>query len=93
MSLTHCTPLCQSGRPYFTVLLVSWSFVQIYLHGKIRIIICRGDSDLILDGIHENVLRLNYHDPVMQKTVSSNQTQLIFWDSFTDSFESFIILF
>lgn len=29
----------------------------------------RGDSDLILDGIHENVLRLNYHDPVMQKTV------------------------
>ncbi|KAH1229062.1 Chromosome transmission fidelity protein 18 [Glycine max] len=29
----------------------------------------RGDSNLILDGIHENVLRLNYHDPVMQKTV------------------------
>ncbi|XP_014511030.1 chromosome transmission fidelity protein 18 homolog isoform X2 [Vigna radiata var. radiata] len=29
----------------------------------------RGDSDLILDGIHENVLRLNYHDPLMQKTV------------------------
>ncbi|CAJ1967958.1 unnamed protein product [Sphenostylis stenocarpa] len=29
----------------------------------------RGDSDLILDGIHENVLRLNYHDPMMQKTV------------------------
>ncbi|RZB42836.1 chromosome transmission fidelity protein 18 homolog isoform X1 [Glycine soja] len=29
----------------------------------------RGDSNLILDGIHENVLQLNYHDPVMQKTV------------------------
>ncbi|KAK7393195.1 hypothetical protein VNO78_21713 [Psophocarpus tetragonolobus] len=29
----------------------------------------RGDSDLILHGIHENVLQLNYHDPVMQKTV------------------------
>ncbi|KAK7279105.1 hypothetical protein RJT34_24149 [Clitoria ternatea] len=29
----------------------------------------RGDSDLILDGIHENVLMLNYHDPVMLKTV------------------------
>ncbi|RDX92278.1 Chromosome transmission fidelity protein 18-like protein, partial [Mucuna pruriens] len=29
----------------------------------------RGDSDLILDGIHENILQLNYHDPVMQKTV------------------------
>nr|KYP50805.1 Chromosome transmission fidelity protein 18 isogeny [Cajanus cajan] len=29
----------------------------------------RGDSDLILDGIHENILQLSYHDPVMQKTV------------------------
>ncbi|MED6218397.1 hypothetical protein PIB30_026360 [Stylosanthes scabra] len=29
----------------------------------------RGDSDLILDGVHENILHLNYHDPVMQKTV------------------------
>ncbi|KAL1368046.1 hypothetical protein HN51_022146 [Arachis hypogaea] len=29
----------------------------------------RGDSDLISDGIHENILLLNYHDPVMQKTV------------------------
>ncbi|KAK4266311.1 hypothetical protein QN277_027254 [Acacia crassicarpa] len=29
----------------------------------------RGDYDLILDGIHENILQLNYHDPVMQKTV------------------------
>ncbi|KAG5076993.1 hypothetical protein JHK82_055688 [Glycine max] len=28
-----------------------------------------GDSKLILDGIHENLLQLNYHDPVMQKTV------------------------
>ncbi|KHM99974.1 hypothetical protein glysoja_046333 [Glycine soja] len=24
----------------------------------------RGDSNLILDGIHENLLQLNYHDPV-----------------------------
>ncbi|KAL3506350.1 hypothetical protein ACH5RR_031732 [Cinchona calisaya] len=29
----------------------------------------RGDYDLILDGIHENILQLNYYDPVMQKTV------------------------
>ncbi|KAL0548042.1 hypothetical protein IC582_012483 [Cucumis melo] len=29
----------------------------------------RGDYELILDGIHENILQLNYHDPVMQKTV------------------------
>ncbi|KAA8548452.1 hypothetical protein F0562_000136 [Nyssa sinensis] len=29
----------------------------------------RGDYDLILDGIHENILQLHYHDPVMQKTV------------------------
>ncbi|KHN07810.1 hypothetical protein glysoja_041952 [Glycine soja] len=29
----------------------------------------RGDSNLILDGIHENILQLNYHDVVMQKTV------------------------
>ncbi|XP_027330673.1 chromosome transmission fidelity protein 18 homolog isoform X2 [Abrus precatorius] len=29
----------------------------------------RGDNDLILDGIHENVVQLNYHDPLMQKTV------------------------
>ncbi|XP_021290987.1 chromosome transmission fidelity protein 18 homolog isoform X1 [Herrania umbratica] len=29
----------------------------------------RGDYDVILDGIHENILQLQYHDPVMQKTV------------------------
>ncbi|KAL6535110.1 hypothetical protein OROMI_026484 [Orobanche minor] len=29
----------------------------------------RGDYDLILDGIHENILQLCYVDPVMQKTV------------------------
>nr|XP_027118988.1 chromosome transmission fidelity protein 18 homolog isoform X1 [Coffea arabica]XP_027118989.1 chromosome transmission fidelity protein 18 homolog isoform X1 [Coffea arabica]XP_027118991.1 chromosome transmission fidelity protein 18 homolog isoform X1 [Coffea arabica]XP_027118992.1 chromosome transmission fidelity protein 18 homolog isoform X1 [Coffea arabica] len=29
----------------------------------------RGDYDLIYDGIHENILRLHYYDPVMQKTV------------------------
>lgn len=29
-----------------------------------------GDYDLILDGIHENMLQLHYHDPVMRKTVS-----------------------
>ncbi|KAK9288096.1 hypothetical protein L1049_016543 [Liquidambar formosana] len=29
----------------------------------------RGDYDLILDGIHENILQLHYHDPVMQKTI------------------------
>ncbi|KAG6731295.1 hypothetical protein I3842_01G122700 [Carya illinoinensis] len=29
----------------------------------------RGDYDLIFDGIHENVLHLHYHDPLMQKTV------------------------
>ncbi|XP_076898557.1 uncharacterized protein LOC143552157 [Bidens hawaiensis] len=28
-----------------------------------------GNYDLILDGIHENILKLNYHDPVMEKTV------------------------
>ncbi|KAF3457642.1 hypothetical protein FNV43_RR02300 [Rhamnella rubrinervis] len=29
----------------------------------------RGDYDLIVDGIHENILQLHYHDPLMQKTV------------------------
>ncbi|XP_050375424.1 uncharacterized protein LOC126792944 [Argentina anserina] len=29
----------------------------------------RGDFDLIVDGLHENILHLPYHDPVMQKTV------------------------
>ncbi|CAK9165916.1 unnamed protein product, partial [Ilex paraguariensis] len=29
----------------------------------------RGDYDLILDGIHENILQLHYHDPLMRKTV------------------------
>lgn len=29
-----------------------------------------GDYDLILDGIHENMLQLHYVDPMMQKTVS-----------------------
>lgn len=28
-----------------------------------------GNYDVILDGIHENILQLQYHDPVMQKTV------------------------
>ncbi|KAL1188776.1 Replication factor C subunit 1 [Cardamine amara subsp. amara] len=30
----------------------------------------RGDYDFIFDGIHENILQLHYHDPVMDKTVS-----------------------
>lgn len=34
----------------------------------------RGDYDLILDGIHENMLQLHYHDPVMQKTVKCLQS-------------------
>ncbi|KAK6914254.1 ATPase, AAA-type, core, partial [Dillenia turbinata] len=29
----------------------------------------RGDFEVILDGIHENMLQLCYHDPVMRKTV------------------------
>ncbi|PKA48644.1 hypothetical protein AXF42_Ash021053 [Apostasia shenzhenica] len=29
----------------------------------------RGDYELTMDGIHENLLRLPYHDPMMQKTV------------------------
>ncbi|KAK9068723.1 hypothetical protein SSX86_012838 [Deinandra increscens subsp. villosa] len=28
-----------------------------------------GNYDLLSDGIHENILQLNYHDPVMRKTV------------------------
>ncbi|XP_031113433.1 chromosome transmission fidelity protein 18 homolog [Ipomoea triloba] len=31
----------------------------------------RGDFDLILDGIHENILQLRYNDPVMQKSAKS----------------------
>ncbi|KAL6312841.1 hypothetical protein AAG906_020965 [Vitis piasezkii] len=27
----------------------------------------RGDYDLILDGIHENIFRLHYHDPIMRR--------------------------
>ncbi|KAJ7979668.1 chromosome transmission fidelity protein 18-like [Quillaja saponaria] len=37
-----------------------------FLHSLISY---RGDYDLILDGIHENILQLQYHDPLMQKTV------------------------
>jgi len=92
LNLTPCTPLCQTGRPYFTVFLISPSYVQIFLLGKMGILMCSGDSNLILDGIHENVLRLNYHDPVMQKTVSIYHISLISWDSLTDSFESLRIL-
>ncbi|XP_057434172.1 uncharacterized protein LOC130726869 isoform X2 [Lotus japonicus] len=44
----------------------SKSFEFDYLYSLIS---NRGDSDLFLDGIHENILQLNYHDPVMQKTV------------------------
>ncbi|KAF8388367.1 hypothetical protein HHK36_027033 [Tetracentron sinense] len=29
----------------------------------------RGDYELTLDGIHENILQLHYHDPLMQKTL------------------------
>ncbi|CAM0872425.1 unnamed protein product [Alopecurus aequalis] len=29
----------------------------------------RGDYDVTMDGIHENLLRLSYHDPMLQKTV------------------------
>ncbi|KAL4561136.1 hypothetical protein LXL04_033298 [Taraxacum kok-saghyz] len=29
-----------------------------------------GNYDLMLDGVHENILHLNYHDPVMKKTVT-----------------------
>ncbi|CAN0915710.1 Fatty acid amide hydrolase [Linum grandiflorum] len=37
-----------------------------YLHSRLS---NRGDYDMIMDGIHENFLHLQYHDPVMQKTV------------------------
>ncbi|PKI63416.1 hypothetical protein CRG98_016083 [Punica granatum] len=29
----------------------------------------RGDYDVILDGVHENILQQRYHDPVMKRTV------------------------
>ncbi|KAK9137857.1 hypothetical protein Sjap_008451 [Stephania japonica] len=29
-----------------------------------------GDYELIIEGIHENILHLHYHDPLMQKTVN-----------------------
>ncbi|XP_010241140.1 PREDICTED: chromosome transmission fidelity protein 18 homolog [Nelumbo nucifera] len=29
----------------------------------------RGEYELTMDGIHENILQLHYHDPLMQKTV------------------------
>ncbi|XP_023632922.1 chromosome transmission fidelity protein 18 homolog [Capsella rubella] len=38
-----------------------------FLH---TLISSRGDYDLIFDGIHENILQLHYHDPVMDKTIS-----------------------
>ncbi|CAN1790029.1 Chromosome transmission fidelity protein 18 homolog [Linum perenne] len=37
-----------------------------YLHSRLS---NRGDYDTIMDGIHENILHLQYHDPVMHKTV------------------------
>ncbi|RZB42821.1 hypothetical protein D0Y65_053421, partial [Glycine soja] len=69
LNLTPNTPLFQTGRPYFTILLISPSFFHISLHGNMGMLMCSGDSKLILDGIHENLLQLNYHDPVMQKIV------------------------
>ncbi|AAB80638.1 T1G11.3 [Arabidopsis thaliana] len=38
-----------------------------FLHSLVS---SRGDYDLIFDGIHENILQLHYHDPVMDKTIS-----------------------
>ncbi|XP_063937571.1 uncharacterized protein LOC108193631 isoform X3 [Daucus carota subsp. sativus] len=38
-----------------------------YLHSLIS---NRGDYDLVMDGIHENILKLHYHDPMMKKTVA-----------------------
>ncbi|CAF2105319.1 unnamed protein product [Brassica oleracea] len=38
-----------------------------FLHSLVS---TRGDYDLIFDGIHENILQLQYHDPAMDKTVS-----------------------
>lgn len=35
-----------------------------------------GDYDVIFDGVHENILQLQYHDPVMLKTVSLSYIQL-----------------
>ncbi|XP_073276640.1 uncharacterized protein [Primulina huaijiensis] len=37
----------------------------------------RGDYELILDGIHENILLLRYIDPVMQKTVKCLDNLLV----------------
>ncbi|KAL3828358.1 hypothetical protein ACJIZ3_017160 [Penstemon smallii] len=37
----------------------------------------RGDYDLILDGIHENILQLHYVDPMMQKTVKCLDNLLV----------------
>ncbi|KAG5060532.1 hypothetical protein JHK87_001561 [Glycine soja] len=72
LNLTPNTPLFQTGRPY-TILLISPSFFHISLHGNMGMLMCSGDSKLILDGIHENLLQLNYHDPVMQKTVEKHK--------------------
>lgn len=36
----------------------------------IKYLICSGDYEVTMDGIHENFLRLSYHDPMLQKTVS-----------------------
>lgn len=41
----------------------------IHLYAYVVYWTCRGDYDLIFDGIHENILQLQYHDPVMDKTV------------------------
>ncbi|GAB2221775.1 hypothetical protein Drorol1_Dr00012963 [Drosera rotundifolia] len=38
----------------------------------------RGDYELIYDGVHENILRLHYHDPLMQKTVQCLDTLGVF---------------
>ncbi|GAB2267253.1 hypothetical protein Dimus_002238 [Dionaea muscipula] len=38
----------------------------------------RADYELIFDGIHENSLRLHYHDPLMRKTVQCLDTLGVF---------------
>lgn len=36
-----------------------------------------GDYELTMDGIHENILKLQYHDPLMQKTVIHHSLFLV----------------
>lgn len=70
MNLTFCILLYLTSKQLIVVNIACSSSIQIPLFVAQLLWICSGEYDVIFDGIHENILQLHYHDPLMQKTVS-----------------------